>query len=736
MSSPPDDRFERYYAEKLWELVPGTHRHEDGIAEQPGVLRALIEIIGARAAVLRRSQDRLWDDEFIDLCEDWAVPYIGDLVDTRLVSALNKRGRRIDVAKTIYYRRRKGTVRVLEELVADITGWEGKVVESFRGLARAKHNLDPAPRLFGLEGRFSGTPAHGFADLRDPRAAALTDGPFDEYAHLPDVRQPRGTDGRWNIPKIAFHLYRLESLEVVGVRPHVRADGVTFTFDPSGRDTPLFIDRRRIDDWDTWTSAEPWELPAPMTCRLLGHAEYVISEALVARLVGAGLSQAAADELHTIANVRMRSERRLRGQLAAMAHAADYLAPGILDLILRDGLIEACGKRQLYPRSVNVAPSGGLPVRRQRMEAANLETWATTSSNDDLLIDPNRGRFKLLSPAPDPDAIVVAYLYGFPGDIGAGTYDRRTTVVVPATRTIAAGGAITAAAIGISGSAAIVDSGSYGPIDDRPGVTALVVEAANEERPYIRLEADWVITAAAAAPEPTLVLDGLWLGASGAFSVVLDGAWDKVTIRHCTLDPGGVDVDGDPIAAVPLVIAGQVRELVIEQSIVATVATRGAGLVHELQVSDSILQASRAGGTAIALGLGMTTLVRVTAFGQIAVERLYASELIVTEHVDVVDTQAGCFRFSAAPEGSRLPHPFRSVELTSSTHLFTSRRFGDPGYAQLSASAPVEIVRGAENGSEMGAWSSLLNPIKEDGLSAKVDEFLPFGLIPSFIKQT
>ena len=137
-----DDRFELYYIEKLWEWIPSLYRHEDGIAERPGTLRALVELIGEQVAVLRRSHDRLWDDAFIDLCDDWAVPYLGDLVGTRMVSALNRRARRVDVAKTIYYRRRKGTPRVLEELIADITGWDGKVVESFRGLARAAHHRD------------------------------------------------------------------------------------------------------------------------------------------------------------------------------------------------------------------------------------------------------------------------------------------------------------------------------------------------------------------------------------------------------------------------------------------------------------------------------------------------------------------------------------------------------------------------------------------------------------------
>jgi hypothetical protein len=52
-------------------------------------------------------------DQFPEFCDDWALPYIGDLVGTRLVNALNRRGRRAGVVRTIFYRRRKGTLTVL-----------------------------------------------------------------------------------------------------------------------------------------------------------------------------------------------------------------------------------------------------------------------------------------------------------------------------------------------------------------------------------------------------------------------------------------------------------------------------------------------------------------------------------------------------------------------------------------------------------------------------------------------
>ncbi len=272
------DGYERWLTEKLWELVPAWIRAQDVAAGPPGTLRQLVEIIGENAAELRRSHDRLWDDAFIELADQWAVPYLGDLVGTRLVQALLARAQRIDVAKTIYYRRRAGTLRVLEELIADITGWEGVVREQFRRLVRHPHGLDPAPAT----GKLTGTPVFGLADLRSPVGAELAGSPFDEFHHTPDLRRPQGTDGRYGINRLAIHLYRLGSHGVNGVDPCPLDD--FFTFDPSGRDTPLFARRSRGEtyDYDDWRTAAEAELPLPIRCRLLDHGEFEVTSAVIA----------------------------------------------------------------------------------------------------------------------------------------------------------------------------------------------------------------------------------------------------------------------------------------------------------------------------------------------------------------------------------------------------------------------------------------------------------------------
>ena len=92
--------------------------------------------------------------------------------------------------------------------------------------------------------------------------------------------------------------------------------------------------------------------------------------------------------------------------------------------------------------------------------------------------------------------------------------------------------------------------------------------------------------------------------------------------------------------------------------------------------------------------------------------------------------------FSALGPDSRVPRPYRSVDITDPQSVFTSQRFGDPGFGQLSDIAPDTLTRGGEDGTEIGAFNRLLNPIKVDSLRAKVAEFLPFGLIPLFTTET
>ena len=147
---------------------------------------------------------------------------------------------RADVAKTIYYRRRKGTPPMLEELARDVTGWGAHV-------RRVLHpaRLEPAPRA----------PAPRLRKAA-PTCAASTSaiasgGPWDTTTHTVDVRRINEWDGWYNIPNIGFFLWRLEALGLTRVTP--RSIGGTpwrLTFSPLGQDIPLFSrGHREPGDW-------------------------------------------------------------------------------------------------------------------------------------------------------------------------------------------------------------------------------------------------------------------------------------------------------------------------------------------------------------------------------------------------------------------------------------------------------------------------------------------------------
>ena len=126
--------------------------------------------------VLAESLEQAYDDQFIETCAPWVAPYIGDLIGYRTLHGVVPQvaSPRAEVANTIRYRRRKGTVTVLEQLAHDVTGWPARAVEFFellattqyvnhvRGHAAATADLRDAGRL-ELAGGFQGRPFDGFA---------------------------------------------------------------------------------------------------------------------------------------------------------------------------------------------------------------------------------------------------------------------------------------------------------------------------------------------------------------------------------------------------------------------------------------------------------------------------------------------------------------------------------------------------------------------------------------------
>src|SRR5262245_56044987 len=122
-------------ADQIYALLPAIHRIRDAEVGQP--LRALLGVIGEQVGAREQDLAEFYADEFIETCAPWVVPYIGELIGgTPLLPGVpGTSGGRAEVANTIGYRQRKGTVIALEQLGADVTGRPVRAVEYFRRLA-------------------------------------------------------------------------------------------------------------------------------------------------------------------------------------------------------------------------------------------------------------------------------------------------------------------------------------------------------------------------------------------------------------------------------------------------------------------------------------------------------------------------------------------------------------------------------------------------------------------------
>src|SRR5260370_27647155 len=90
----PDDR--------LYNLLPEYCRAADTAAG--GVLRELLQVISAQVDVVQADLDQLYRNWFIETCQYWVVPYLGDLVGYQPLSmgeaaqSTTAEGQRLDKA--------------------------------------------------------------------------------------------------------------------------------------------------------------------------------------------------------------------------------------------------------------------------------------------------------------------------------------------------------------------------------------------------------------------------------------------------------------------------------------------------------------------------------------------------------------------------------------------------------------------------------------------------------------
>jgi hypothetical protein len=825
-----DDGYPEYYTERLWQLLPGVYRTADALSaqpeslEEPGPLRELVARIGGQMAVVRRSIDRLWADQSIETCDDWVIPYIGDLLGTNLAGGDGARARRLDVAKTIHYRRRKGTVEVLQEIARDATGWEALVLEGFRRLARTRHGLDPGlgpaaypgaqaaqvPGLLraeGLVGVQSSTPAGGLLDLRDAHAATLTGSAFDEGYHHLDVRAGTQALGHHSIHKLLVFLWRLRSFAVQNATPVAVAgcEGRAYTFDPTGRDVPLFLPRQP-EAGAARSVAREWQLPGPLTRGLAelmaasGSAEaqpaYAIDGAVLSELhpeLGRFSTRAApAGELTASYSYGFPStigagpyDRALLGDPpaqvqpvravngggskleAALAVAAPSATVFVEDSLTYTALAPAgssgqplasllCQAGPEQRPVIRVAP-GGPPWVLTGGPGAELVLDGLLLSGCDLVLRGSFASVRLTGCTIDPGTAAAGASQGAPG-MGAsplatavdGVPLSPTRIFVEADPGASAGSAGTIGALSI-------DHCVCGPIRTRLGgaietlsISDSIVQAVPTSTASTYGQDD--------VYDPLLLAQGL-IASGDALSQSLhaqlpagasEALQSLLAKPEGTLDPrileglnALVEHDGalyDPASYPGVVLDAETLALH------ARAATLDAAAMARLNrgLLDGAFPVAL-GLAAIAVADAEVTLERVTVLGGLAAQRLSAGDTILSGLSVAQDTQDGCVRFSAVATGSSLAREYRSVAIEPAAGIFASEAFGDPAYGQLLDSADGAIresrgggslLRGAESGAQMGAYSSDLDALGEQALLSKYTEYMPLGMTPVVVHVT
>ena len=122
----------------LYERLPEIYRIKDAEQFPAGQLAAFLGVLDQVPAALRDNIEALYHDFFIDTCADWVVPYLADLLGTSHLSG-DPWTLRADVARTIFHRRRKGTLGAVESLAYTLSGWAAQSLELRNNLAWTQH---------------------------------------------------------------------------------------------------------------------------------------------------------------------------------------------------------------------------------------------------------------------------------------------------------------------------------------------------------------------------------------------------------------------------------------------------------------------------------------------------------------------------------------------------------------------------------------------------------------------
>jgi hypothetical protein len=699
-------------------LSPDQQAQLDALAVKAsrGPLESLLMVIQEQLGVVAEDLDQLYDDQFIETCAPWVIPYIGDLIGYQAVKGIAPSidNPRSEVADTISFRRRKGTVLVMEQLARDATAWGAHAVEFFRILGDTQYMNHI--RLWN----------HYAPDVRRWEPGLFIDTGFDRTSHRVDVRRIASRRGRYNIQNIGIFLWSLNAYSITRSAAAVTtADPLCFRFNSLGMDMPLF--HRAVSQGEEITAAaQPFNVADRLRRRVLCAD---VQKGIGAVYYGEGNSVAIYldDQILNPYEIEVAALPGADGSWVNRPGAGSpyraVIDPELGRLAVTPSATGAIPKVQVsYHYGFNGDMGGG--------EYARAATFTVENQ---------------------------AAVFPFPDTASTPRYTSLQAAIDFAITQFPENGQ---AAVEISGSDTFPKTSTLVLTVDLPAETTLELRAADGARPTLRLSGEISVSGAESS---TFCMNGLLISADPGMApgIPLPAALVHVpaqrpddsanhlgtlNIQHCTLVPGwSIDSAGAPqFGADPtLIVEPSGVEVTVAKSILGAVRT---SLLVTVQVADSIIDATNRTHVVYAALNGMSGGGALTLLGCTVIGKVHATVLSMVSNsifwgaLTTGDSwttalvsdrrQQGCVRFTFLPEGARTPRRFECVEqaLASPQPIFFALRYGRPGYLKLLASTPDVVRRGADDGGEMGSFHFVLAPLREIDLRVRMQEYLPVGL--------
>jgi hypothetical protein len=710
----------------IYSLLPAVFRMRDaGIG---GPLQALFQVLEAQYALVQDNVRQLYDDQFIETCAPWVIPYIGRLIgySAVFIAALTSPDSRAEVANTIGYRRRKGTLVALEQITHDVSGRATMGVEEFKRLVTNLSLRDVRRHNYAT------------ANLRCGAALEDLDGPFTRLNRTisvrniaPRVRMPVSPDptpldidlhggGRFNIPDIAVWMWRWSSWRVTNAAAFDLGEGGYF-FSAPGGPVPLFQSvppepapfARLIVEDDV---PEPISLTRFRT-NLPGY--YPASMELIADGVPVPLSQITCANLSQPCTVR----------------------DGKIAIDPERGRIQYAKTGVTIPKDLRVNYNYGSPAEIGGGPYDRTPNIVQPSSTPNLSFANQANPFLAIVGSPEYPTLesAVADWNDLPPNCAG-------TIVLPHFERYQ---------VDLTGGNAI----------QIPAESLLLIASADLTAKGV---AEWKNSCATvngdieiAAPPPTFDKDGLALPAgqvqiSGIWlsgQIFLQGYDACVQVSDSTLIPGiALTSDGDPVYPDKPSITASVTTPPVGMTLVLNRVISGPVTLTPtcfVRICGSIVDAgvpycpAYSGPDWSSPGASLhiedsTVVGRVWAQAMpLASNTIFYAKLGRRDPwkapVWSVQVQSGCVRFCWVPSGSITPRRYQCLppDAPSEAALeprFITLRFGLPGYCLLSGDTPVAIWKGADNGSQIGVFYQIQETEAVANIQIRSAEYIPANL--------